>query len=454
MNYCVGKKITALLLGCGLAMSTSAPAQIERISVTDTGQEANFDSYEAAVSDDGSIVAFRSSATNLVPGDTNNWSDIFVRDLNTDSTEIISLQPDGSETDSYSQHPELSDDGLVVAYQSKYDTPAGTTSGLTVITVTERLPGPNVTTHLQLSFVPGNNDAEARLHPSISGNGQFVGFETRVTLQQTEPASARPVNDDNNAAWDTFVYDRLTVPTPPTLRVSRDSADNQSDGDSYHTSLSDDGQFVAFYSFATNLVPGDDNASEDIFVRNIGTGSTELISVANGGGPSNGDSYSPKVSGNGQFVAFRSLADNLVNGDNNDRWDIFVRDRLASTTERISVSSSGEEANHSSFEPSISDDGRFVAFRSNASNLVDDDRNQRFDIFVHDRQAGQTVRVGQPGSSESNGHSYQPAISGNGQWIVFESDATNLIANDTNQARDIFRVPNPLATGSRNSGGQ
>jgi Tol biopolymer transport system component len=370
-----------------------------------------------------------------------------VRDLNTNTTEIISLQPDGSETDSYSQHPQLSDDGQIVAYQSKFDTPAGTSSGLTVVTVTERLPDPNITTHLQLSFIPGNTDSEARLHPSISGNGQFVGFETRVTLQQTEPASGRPIGLNNNAAWDAFVYDRITQPTPPTLRVSLDSADNQADGDSYHTSLSDDGQVVAFYSYATNLVPGDTKRQrrhlrsryrywhyriDQCRRRRRARQRRQLQPERLGQWPVRGVvAHWPTISSRATAMAV-GISSCVIDSQ---RLRSASAHRRPASRPITTVS-----------EPSISDDGRFIAFRSNASNLVDDDRNQRFDIFVQDRQSGQTVRVGQPVSGESNGHSNEPAISGNGQWIVFESDATNLVANDTNQARDIFRVANPHLT--------
>ena len=143
---------------------------------------------------------------------------------------------------------------------------------------------------------------------------------------------------------------------------------------------------------------------------------------------------------------FRSLATNLVDNDTNGVWDIFVHDIGTGNTERVSVATDGTQANSGSFSAQISDDGRFVVFRSNASNLVADDSNQRFDIFVRDRSAGETVRVSIPdGGGEPDNHSYLPAISGDGTCIVFESDATNLVGDDTNRARDIFLTPNPLA---------
>ena len=179
-------------------------------------------------------------------------------------------------------------------------------------------------------------------------------------------------------------------------------------------------------------------------------GPIERVSVSSAGDQGNDDSVEAMISGDGAFVAFRSLASNLVAGDGNGRWDIFVHQRATGITTRVSVSSAGVEANHDSFSPSISDDGRFVAFRSNASNLVAGDGNARQDIFVHDRMSGTTVRVSMPdGGGEADGHSDLPAISGDGQWIVFESDATNLVPADTNRSRDIFRVANPLNGGTR-----
>jgi Tol biopolymer transport system component len=173
------------------------------------------------------------------------------------------------------------------------------------------------------------------------------------------------------------------------------------------------------------------------------------MSITPAGFAGNGGSFNPAVSADAMVVAFRSEASDLIAGDDNGRWDIFVRDRAAATTTRISVASDGTQADHHSSEASISDDGRFVAFRSLATNLVPGDTNGRADIFVHDRATGQTVRVSQPAVGESDGNSAAPAISGNGAWIVFESDATNLVAGDTNAARDIFRAANPMAAGNR-----
>ncbi len=172
-------------------------------------------------------------------------------------------------------------------------------------------------------------------------------------------------------------------------RVSVDSAGNQAIDRSDIPSLGDpsisaDGRFVTFSSKASNLVPGDTNFSQDIFVRDLSTNTTARVSVSGAGNQGNSNSRSPSISGNGRFVAFASDASNLVPGDTNGAQDIFVRDLSTNTNTRVSVSSTGNQANQDCFTPSISADGRFVAFNSSASNLVPGDTNNENDIFVRD----------------------------------------------------------------------
>jgi len=270
-----------------------------------------------------------------------------------------------------------------------------------------------------------------------------VGLRSRDTFSDVWPPSIRPPADDQNSAFDVFVYDRVTAPTPALERISRDSAGSGSDADSRRPALSDDGRIVAFMSYS-EILSSDGNNRPDIFVKDRQTGVLERISSPDGVVVADGASFNPAVSADADVVAFRSEASNLVSGDSNGRWDIFARVRSSATTERISVASDGAQANHNSLEASVSDDGRFVTFRSMASNLVAGDNNRRDDIFVHDRVEDLTARVGQPPGGESNGHSANPKISGDGAWIVFVSEASNLVPGDDNASRDVFRAPNPL----------
>src|SRR5213076_3051692 len=178
-----------------------------------------------------------------------------------------------------------------------------------------------------------------------------------------------------------------------TERVSVASGGTEGNGASLSSALSADGRFVAFVSAATDLVAADTNGASDVFVRDRLTGTTERVSVASGGTQSNAASLGSALSADGRLVAFQSDATNLVVGDTNGATDVFVRDRQTGMTARVSVASDGTQANNVSSYPALSADGRFVAFQSDATNLVVGDTNGKTDVFVHDRQTGTTERV-------------------------------------------------------------
>jgi Tol biopolymer transport system component len=236
-----------------------------------------------------------------------------------------------------------------------------------------------------------------------------------------------------------FVRDRQAGTTE---RVSVDSSGGEANQDCGGSSISADGRFVVFQSAATNLVAGDANSRSDIFLHDRQTGTTELVSVDSTGAQGNGDSGSCVISADGSLVVFISSADNLVPGDTNGWTDVFVRDRQASTTERVSVDSSGTQADADcgvGGAPAISADGRYVAFQTDATNLVAGDTNGSYDIFVRDRQSGTTeiVSIDSTGTL-GNAGSQTPCISADGRLVVFESDASNLIAADGNGWTDVF----------------
>ena len=249
------------------------------------------------------------------------------------------------------------------------------------------------------------------------------------------------VAGDTNDSTDAFLRDLLTGTTE---RISVDSDEAQGNGRSLasasSSTVSADGRFVAFNAFASNLVAGDTNFRLDVFVRDRVAGTTERISVDSDEVQGNFASYSASISADGRFVAFFSDAWNLFAGDTNNSRDVFVRDRFAGTTERVSISrSSGGLADSHSDHPEISPDGRFVAFYSEATNLVAGDTNARSDIFVRDRLASTTERVSlRSGGGQADGHSDDPVMSADGRFVAFWSDATNLVAGDTNGVRDVF----------------
>jgi len=304
--------------------------------------------------------------------------------------------------------------------------PASTAFGQTLIRASEDAAG-----------VGGN--AESR-RPAVSADGRYIAFASDAS---------NLVTGDSNATDDIFLFDRVTGSID---MITRGVGGVPANGKSDRPTISADGQFVAFYSDATNLISDDTNLKRDIFVYDRSAGTIELVSVGADGRRGEKSSNMPSISADGRFVAFRSLASTLDGeADTLGFRDIFVRDRINNVTERISVSSAGELATggHSD-RPVISADGRYVAFYSDAGNLVEGDEpsfdplnptlgNGVRDVFLHDRNTGVTERIsvatdGTPG----NGASSRAAISADGRYVAFRSEATNLVAGDTNGVGDVF----------------
>lgn len=244
-----------------------------------------------------------------------------------------------------------------------------------------------------------------------------------------ESRASALVPGDTNGTSDIFVHDRQTGATE---RISIDTFGNQGDGPSFEAAISADGSSVAFYSRATNLVSGDTNGEGDIFVHDRLTAATERVSVDGKGNQANGESFQPRLSADGRFIAFKSRALNLVSGGASAP-NVYVRDRLLGTTEIVSVDSLGNHSNLAATgHQDISADGRLVTFNSPASNLVPGDTNGEPDIFVHDRQTGVTERVSvHSAGSQANDESEWPKLSGDGRYVVFQSRATNLVDFET-----------------------
>ncbi|MCX5264812.1 hypothetical protein [Streptomyces sp. NBC_00199] len=243
------------------------------------------------------------------------------------------------------------------------------------------------------------------------------------------------VSGDTNRMDDVFVRDRQTGAV---TRISVDSAGGQANNASRNPSISADGRYVAFESVATNLVAGDTNRYRDVFVHDLQTGETTRVSVGRDGEQSDSESFHPSISADGRFVAFDSPASNLVFGDTNDVHDVFVRDRQSGETTRVSVDSNGRQGDDISQVPSISADGRYVTFSSGAKTLaLFPDNNRADDVFVHDALTGRTDRISVgPDGDEGNSASRTATISADGRYVAFESTASNLVAGDTGGPTD------------------
>jgi Tol biopolymer transport system component len=265
--------------------------------------------------------------------------------------------------------------------------------------------------------------------PTISAGGRFVAFYSDAT---------NLVGDDTNGHLDVFLHDRLTGTTE---RVSVSSSEHQANRQSQVGvgGLSANGRYVAFESYATNLVRNDTNRMWDVYVRDRLAGTTQRVSVTRSGAQVNGDSELPAISGDGQVVAFDSDADDLVADDTNGAWDVFTADLLTGAVRRVSVPTGGGQAPGDSTAPSISGDGRYVAFDSDSPGLVPGDTNKTGDVFLRDRLGGTTVRVSvSDGDAQAGDRSWLATISADGRHVGFASWADQLVPADTNGQPDVF----------------
>jgi len=347
-----------------IAAVTSALISANVSATTASGPSSN-----PSISDDGRYVAFESAAADLVEGDANSSTDVFVRDTETNTTVRASL---------------------------------GSAEG------------------------EANGPSSAG---AISGNGRFVVFQSDAT-------NLSP--NDGNASTDVFVRDLIAGTT---TRVSVSSTESEATGASTIPSIDDSGQFVVFRSSAPDLVPSDTNGFDDVFVRDLAAGTTQIVSIATDGGQGASASVGPQISGNGQFVVFHSRAVELVTDDTNASRDVFVRDLVAETTERVSVASGGAQANGESFAGSISDDGRLVVLFSSAPDLVANDTNLFDDVFLRDRSSGTTVRVSltETGAQIAFGGSFAPRVAGAGRFVTYRSNGLGIVAGNDNALSDVYR---------------
>jgi hypothetical protein len=413
----------ALVAAAALTVVAQSPAAavawpIDRVNVTSTGAEATFpgDGFGGAMSSDGRFVAFRSGAPNLVPGDTNDVFDVFVRDRLLGQTTRVSVGPGGAQSNAVSTAHQISADGRYVAFQSSASNLVpGDTNGVDDVFVHDRQTG----TTTRVSVGPGGAQATQTVYgPDVSADGRFVTMTSSAT---------ELVAGDTNGQSDVFVHDRQTGTT---TRVSVNATGGQDSQFHGYASISDDGRWVAYHTF----VPF---AGGQLYLwlhdRNAGTSVQVAPSLFAGVGSGN----EPSLSSEGRFVAFESDASTLVPGDTNGVRDIFVYDRQTATTTRVSTDSAGGQANATSSYPRISGNGRFVTFASSASNLRPNDTNGYQDVFVHDRVSGTTQWVNEGPGGQANAHSQTGDISSDGRFVSFVSSG-QFVLQKGNNSFDVF----------------
>jgi Tol biopolymer transport system component len=437
----IHRSIRPLLFIVGLAVSSSAQTT-RMVSVSSRGVHGNQGGQHAYVSADGRYVAFDSSSTNLTPDVPIQFFGVFVHDLHTGLTTCVSVNSSGvpanGAADLQLGGTPISADGRFVVFVSAADNLVpGDTNNASDVFVHDRLTG--VTTRASVDS-QGNQANFTSLFASISADGTRVVFTSDAT---------NLVPGDANSNSDVFVHDMVTGVT---VLASVDSNGNQTDAGSHIGAISADGRYVAFTSPATNLVPNDTNNVEDVFVHDFVTGETTRVDVDSNGGQADLEAEyteAPSISGDGRYVAFASNATNLVHGDTNNHTDMFVHDRLTGATTRVSVSSAGAQGDGvSDGGVSISLDGRFVAFGSGSSNLVHGDTNAHFDVFVHDLVAHTTERASvSSGGVQGTSQSIFPSISADGRVVAFQGIANNLVHGDADIVFDDAFVRDRHASG-------
>jgi uncharacterized repeat protein (TIGR01451 family) len=431
----------ALIIPAAAAIAAPAPGFTELVSVRGTGTQGDSDSERPSVSADGRYVAFASRAGNLVPDDTNGGPssltagyDTFVRDRLTGTTERVSVSSAGRQGDGDSGvlngmgGPSISADGRYVAFDSEStNLVKGDTNNTADVFVHDR--ATKVTT--RVSVASGGGQAGGGVNPDISADGRYVAFYSYA--EDLVPS-------DTNFAADIFVHDHQASVTE---RISQTPDGSDANGGSYFTpQLSEDGSFVYFSSFASNLVPGAEADTNDVdaFLYNRGTGVMSAVTTGRG----NPDSFvilhglANGISNNGRFLTFTTKDDSFIspdtNGFNEDAWHV---DTATGEYTLVSVNDAGEQGDELTFAGDVSDDGQYVTLVSRATNFGGP-ADFRENIYMRDIAEGTTaiVSVSSDGTF-GDGNSLSPSMTPSGQVIAFDSQSS-LVPDDRNTFRDAF----------------
>lgn len=419
----VAAAVSALSWGCVAALAQANALA----SVGATGTGANRDSYYSVISQDGRFVVFQSEATNLTANDTTSFYDIFWKDMQTGRIELVSVTTSGNSSGRNALQSAMSADGRFVAFETDASNiVAGDTNGTWDIFVRDMQAGTTQRVSVSSSGAQGGGRSDS---PFVTSDGRYVFFHSYTAF----------VPEDTNPGYDVYRHDMISGQT---LLVSTGAGGLIGNGDSIWPWASDDGNRVVFVSWSTNWITGDTNGQGDAFLKDLSTGAIQRINVSSAGAQNNGETVWPSISGNGKYATFVSWGSTLVSGDTNGNWDVFVRDLTNNTTTRINVRPDGAQANSYAYSPvPLSRDGRYVAFASLATDLVAGDTNGFQDIFVRDLLTNTTRRAtfGYTGV-QVNDDCFVPWFSGDGRYLTYTCEGPNPVPSDANGRRDIFTV--------------
>ena len=431
--------VAGLLPACGNVNDGHPPVPFTvRASVSTSGVQANANCEGAVLSGNGRFLVFTTVATNLVQPGPADFKQVYRRDLVTGVTEEVSVTTTLVPGNDESSRPSISFDGRFVAFQSFATNLLGTPQLVPQVYVRDMDSPAAVATKLVSQDTGGTPGDDASSGPSISADGRFIAFESLATNF-----------GDNHVSGVFKIYrkDMITGEvTPISVTPSGDDPAAGTDLGSVTPSISADGLVIAYSSDCIDVLPGDADDKYDVFVATVGVAgaiTTVLASRNTSGGFPDFGSFNPSVSGDGRFVAFDSAATDLIPLDANDVFlDVYVFSVDGGTVTLVSKNSEGIQAQGlaDSSHPSISSDGRFIAFDSVASNLVPGDTNLSSDIFIHDTVTGVTQRVSLDTSGNQAGISQNstiPTISANGNAVAFTSGAP-FVKDDTNGLLDVY----------------
>lgn len=405
-------------------LASSGPTTF-RVSIGADERQGDDESWgPAAVGSHARIVAFTSLASNLVAGDTNRRSDVFVRLRGRGTTSRVSVGPHGRQANGASDDPAMSADGRYVAFSSHASNlVAGDTNGRADAFVRDRVR--RTTERVSVSTGGRQGDRPSTVD-AITPDGRYVVFSSAATTL---------VPGDTNRRFDVFVRDRTSGVTS---RASVSSAAAQGNRGSYNADISATGRYIVFTSWSSTLVAGDTNGDSDVFLRDVASGTTTMVSAGTGGEAADSSSDSARLSADGHRVSFLSDAHNIVPGDTNGSTDVFVRDLAAGGTTRVSVGPGGRQASGMSTSADISANGRYVVFSTLATNLTQRPTRHVQD-FVRDLARGRTTLVSRGADGQvAAGDCFQPSIAPGGWYVAFSSRADNLVRGDAGGHADMF----------------
>lgn len=408
----------------------------ERISVGTDGLEANNESYHPFASADGRFVAFISFADNFVPeadGVTKcleNFicTDVFLRDRVADTTIRLSNSLDGNQGNNTSFEPYVSNDGQRILFSSVADNlvPGDTNDdsdfyGSDGFIWEPGQPLVRITTKANGDQIKGNSSG------FLSGDGKTVYFQSNG--QEIMPALYPEVVEVYKRDMTTGVITHVPVTYDGSLI----------NGDIINLQTDDIGRYIVFTALATNIIPNDINGKEDIYIFDTQSGEVKLVSHTPTGFVGNDHSAAPMLSPDGTFVAFRSSASDLVPNDTNGTSDVFLYNIATEEVTRVSVAADGTQANGYSKDAAVCQGGKFVAFTSEATNLVPNDTNGQRDIFIRHTATGAIeIATSSDNGELGNGKSYKSRFLPGCDGLMYATDSSNIVPNDTNGMRDLF----------------